>query len=246
MNMQPGRLEGRSAVVTGGTRGIGYAIAAALLQQGSNVFLCGTGRAGVDHAVDRLQSKHGGRVAGMACDIRDYDRVRALMAEVERVYGGLDLLVNNAGIGRFSSVEKMAPEDWRAVIETNLSGMFYCCHEAIPLMKKRGAGYIINIGSLAGRNFFPGGAAYSSTKAGLIGFSEALMQEVRYDHIRVSYIMPGSVETGFGSSPAAQAPARTWKLLAEDVAEVVLNLIRSDPRSLSSRVEMRPSEPKRQ
>jgi short-subunit dehydrogenase len=122
--------------------------------------------------------------------------------------------------------------------------VFYCCHEAIPLMKKRGGGYIINIGSLAGRNFFPGGSAYGASKAGLIAFSESLMQEIRYDHIRVSYIMPGSVETDFGGT-AAGDPAKTWKLLPEDVAETVVNLLQSSPRSLSSRVEMRPSEPKK-
>jgi 3-oxoacyl-[acyl-carrier protein] reductase len=243
--MAKNNIKGKSAVVTGGTRGIGYAIADALLQHGGNVFVCGTGQAGVDQAVRRLKSRHGDRVAGRICNVRNYSQVRELMLEVDNRYGGLEILVNNAGIGVFSSVEKMAPEDWLATVETNLSGIFYCCHEAIPLMKKRG-GYIINIGSLAGRNFFPGGAAYGATKAGLIGFSEALMQEVRYDHIRVSYIMPGSVETEFGNSAVTQDPARTWKLLPEDVAAVVIDLLASDPRSLSSRVEIRPSEPKKQ
>jgi 3-oxoacyl-[acyl-carrier protein] reductase len=239
-------VEGKLAVVTGGTRGIGYAITEALLQQGGNVFLCGTGQQGVDQAVNRLKSKHGDHVSGMVCNVRNYEHVRKLMLEVDRRYGGLDILVNNAGIGLFASVEKMAPEEWCATIETNLSGVFYCCHEAIPLLKKRGGGYIVNIGSLAGKNYFPGGSAYSATKAGLIGFSEALMQEVRYDHIRVTYVMPGSVETEFGNSSVAQSPTKTWKLLAEDVAAVVTNLINSDPRSLSSRVEIRPSEPKKQ
>jgi NAD(P)-dependent dehydrogenase (short-subunit alcohol dehydrogenase family) len=167
------------------------------------------------------------------------------MQQAVQKNGGLDVLINNAGIGIFSSVENMTPEGWRATIETNLSGLFYCCHEAIPLMRKRGRGYIINIGSLAGKNFFPGGSAYSASKAGLIGFSEALMQEVRYDHIRVSYIMPGSVETEFGGLGKAADSSRTWKILPEDIAEVILNLLKSDPRSLSSRVEIRPSEPKK-
>jgi len=247
MDNRTDRLEGKTAVITGGTRGIGYAITDALLRQKSNVFLCGTRQEGVDQAIRGLKSRHrGDRVAGRVCNVRNYDQVRTLMLEAERTYGGIDILVNNAGIGIFGTVEKMAPEDWRATVETNLSGLFYCCHEAIPLMKKRGGGYIINIGSLAGRNFFPGGSAYSATKAGLIGFSEALMQEIRYDHIRVSYVMPGSVETGFGNSEASQGGPTTWKLSAEDVAAVVVNLIQSDPRSLSSRVEIRPSEPKKQ
>ncbi len=239
-------FEGKSAVVTGGTRGIGAAIVDALLHQGSSVLFCGTRQAGIDQAVKRLKSRYGSRVTGMVCNVRNHTEVHELMLETERLYGGLDILVNNAGIGLFSSVEQMAPEDWRATIETNLSGMFHCCHEAVPLMKKRGGGYIINIGSLAGRNFFPGGSAYSATKAGVIAFSEALMQEVRYDHIRVSYVTPGSVETEFGNSPIAPDPSKTWKLLPEDVSAVVIDLLRSNPRSLSSRVEIRPSEPKKQ
>jgi len=237
--------EMKSAVVTGGTRGIGYAIAEALLKQELKVFICGTAQAGVDRAVQQLKNAHGDRIAGAVCNVRNYEQVRAMMAQAAQRNGGPDILVNNAGIGIFSSVEKMALEDWRATIETNLSGLFYCCHEAIPLMRKSGGGYIINIGSLAGRNFFPGGSAYSASKAGLIAFSEALMQEVRYDHIRVSYIMPGSVETEFGSSTPAADPSKTWKLLPEDVAEAAIDLLRSNPRSLSSRVEIRPSEPKR-
>jgi 3-oxoacyl-[acyl-carrier protein] reductase len=244
--MPTNRTDGKSAVVTGGTRGIGYAICDTLLQHGSTVFLCGTGQAGVDRAVQQLKISHGDRVAGMVCNIRNHDQVQALMLEAERIHGGLDFLINNAGIGRFSSAEKMEIEDWNATIETNLSGVFYCCHEAIPLMKKRGGGYIINIGSLAGRNFFPGGSAYGASKAGLIGFSEALMQEIRYDHIRVSYVMPGSVETDFANSPGRKSTSTTWKLLAEDIAAVVIDLLNSDPRSLSSRVEIRPSEPKKQ
>ena len=243
--MEKNRSAKKLAVVTGGTRGIGYAIANALLKEGVDVFICGTRQAGIDRAVQQLQSTHRDRIAGTACDVRDYEQVRAMMQNIAHRYGGLDVLINNAGIGNFSSVENMTPESWRATIETNLSGIFYCCHEAIPLMRKRGGGYIVNMGSLAGRNFFPGGAAYSASKAGLIGFSEALMQEVRYDHIRVSYIMPGSVETEFGGSSAVAAPSKTWKILPEDIAQVVINLLKSDPRSLSSRVEIRPSEPKK-
>jgi 3-oxoacyl-[acyl-carrier protein] reductase len=240
--MEKNKIGEKSAVVTGGTRGIGYAIAKALLEQSFEVFICGTKQPGVDRAVQQLSAAHGDSIAGKVCDVRDYEQVRTMMLDVAQKHGGPDVLINNAGIGRFSSVEKTSPEDWRATIETNLSGMFYCCHEAIPLMRKRGGGYIINIGSLAGRNFFPGGSAYSASKAGLIGFSESMMQEVRYDHIRVSYIMPGSVETEFGSTPTADR-SKTWKILPEEIAEVVVNLLKSDPRSLSSRVEIRPSEP---
>jgi len=241
--MEKNKDQKKLAVVTGGTRGIGYAIAKALLEQRFEVFICGANQAGVDRAIHQLSAVHGENIAGRVCDVRQYEHVRAMMLDVTQKYGRFDALINNAGIGSFSSVEKMSPEDWRAIIDTNLSGLFYCCHEAIPLMKKNGGGYIINIGSLAGRNFFPGGSAYSASKAGLIGFSESLMQEVRYDHIRVSYIMPGSVETEFAGSTLTADRSKTWKILPEDIANLVVDLLKSDPRALSSRVEIRPSEP---
>jgi 3-oxoacyl-[acyl-carrier protein] reductase len=238
------RIEGKSALVTGGTRGIGLAIARALADRGVNVSICARKKDEVERTVAALRSKANGRVAGMACDVRDFDQVRAMMREAGARLDGVDILVNNAGIGSHSYVEKMPADEWRATLETNLSGVFYCCHEAIPLMRSRGGGYIINIGSLAGKNAFPGGAAYNASKFGLIGFSEALMQEVRYDHIRVSYIMPGSVNTEFGRG-GEEKPSNTWKLWPEDVAEVVVDLLEMDPRALPSRVELRPSEPKK-
>jgi 3-oxoacyl-[acyl-carrier protein] reductase len=236
------RIDGKHAIVSGGTRGIGFSIAKSLLDQGAAVLICGTGQSGIDAAVAQLRSRAGDRAAGTVCDVRDYSQVRSMMASAEAMWGGIDILINNAGIGAFANVDRMAVETWDAVLQTNLSGVFYCCREAIPLLRKKGGGYIINIGSLAGKNAFAGGGAYNASKFGLIGFSEALMQEVRYDHIRVSYVMPGSVNTEFDN----RAPDRTtWKLLPEDVAEVVLNLLRMDPRALPSRVELRPSEPKK-
>ena len=169
-------------------------------------------------------------------------QVQAAFAAVDREAGGLDILVNNAGLGIFGPIADMKPEDWRTVIETNLNGPFYCSHEAIPLMRKRGGGYIFNISSLAGKNPFINGGAYNASKFGLNGFSEALMMEVRYDGIRVSYLMPGSVNTEFGRGNAAK---QEWALQPEDVADVVLDLLRSPSRALYSRVEMRPSQPPR-
>ena len=176
--------------------------------------------------------------------MRSYESVRELVRDAERDLGGLDIVVNNAGVGWFGPVEKMAVDEWRATLETNLSGVFYFCREAIPALRRRGGGHIVNIGSLAGKNAFPGGAAYNASKFGLIGFSEALMQEVRHDHIRVSYVMPGSVNTEFGAGGAVD-PAATWKLWPEDVARAVVDLLEMDPRALVSRVELRPSEPKK-
>ena len=237
-------IKGKSSLVTGATRGIGLAIAQALLDREAQVFICARSDEEVRETVRRLGEVYGDRVHGAACDVREYDQVRSMFAEVGRLSGGLDLLINNAGVGSHSYVEHMPAEEWQSTIETNLSGVFYCCHEAIPLMKNRGGGYVINIGSLAGKNAFPGAAAYCASKFGLIGFSEALTQEVRYDHIRVTYIMPGSVNTAFGGH-SDQDPAARWKLASEDVARVVINLLDMDPRALPSRVELRPSEPKK-
>jgi len=236
-------IEGQSAIITGGSRGIGFAIAEALLQRGSRVFICARNEDEIQKSVAALRNKLGGEIHGAACDVRSYDSVNALFSRANKVFGGLDILVNNAGVGSHSYVEQTTIEEWNATIETNLTGVFHCCHAAIPLMKTRG-GYIINIASLAGKYAHPGSAAYNASKFGLVGFSEALMQEVRYDHIRVSCIMPGSVNTGFGRG-GGQDPATTWKLLPEDVAAVVINLLEMDPRALPSRIELRPSEPKK-
>ena len=153
----------------------------------------------------RLCALKAGNATGIVADVCNYSQIKPLFELTISQFGGLDLLVNNAGIGLFQTVEEMSPEDFRSVIETNLFGVFYCCHEAIPLMKQRGGGYIINMSSLAGVNAHPKMAAYNASKFGLNGFSEALMQEVRHDDIKVSYIMPGSVNTDFGGD----VPART-------------------------------------
>lgn len=236
-------IEGKSAVVTGSTRGIGFAIARALLERGGSVFICARNKEEVEQTVTTLKTKYGENVHGKACDVSSYDSVRSLFREAREAFGSLDILVNNAGIGSHKYVEHMPVEEWNATLETNLTGVFYCCHEALPLMKGRG-GYIINIGSLAGKYASAGSAAYCASKFGLVGFSESLMQEVRYDHIRVSCVMPGSVNTSFGRG-GGEDPAATWKLLPEDVATVVINLLEIDPRALPSRVELRPSEPKK-
>lgn len=239
-------VRGRVAVVTGGSRGIGYAIAATLVENGARVVITGRDRAQLDAARQRLggtNPSHAGSVHAVVADVRHPDQAAgAIDAAVER-FDGLDVLVNNAGVGAFRTVADMSVDEWHQVIDTNLSGVFYCCHAAIPHLRRRGGGWIINISSLAGKNSFAGGAAYCGSKAALNAFSESLMQEVRYDDIRVSYIMPGSVSTGF-SGPAGTGAA-DWKIAPEDIAEVVLDLIAFPARSLPSRIELRPSKPKK-
>jgi 3-oxoacyl-[acyl-carrier protein] reductase len=231
-------LKGKTAIVTGGTKGIGRAIAAALVREGLSVCIAARNQSEIDATIG-----DGDATVGRVCDVRDYAQVKDLVDYAARELGGLDILVNNAGIGIFETVEATSPEDFSAVLETNLSGVFYCCHEAIPQMKKRGSGYIINISSLAGANPHPRMAAYNASKFGLNGFSEALMQEVRHDNIKVSYIMPGSVNTEFGGDTASEE--KSWQLTPQDIARVVVDLLHQDDRALSSRIEIRPSKPPR-
>lgn len=234
-------LRNKSAIVTGGTRGIGRGIAEALVQVGVDVCISARKRSEIDETVASLSSLKKARVTGIACDVRDHSQVKAVFEHCVAQFGGLDILINNAGIGAFATVEEMPPEDFRAVLETNLFGVYYSCHEAIPLMKQRGGGYIINISSLAGANPHPRMAAYNASKFGLNGFSEALMQEVRHDGIKVSYIMPGSVNTEFGGDTPSEE--KSWQLQPSDIARVVIDLLSHDDRSLPSRVEIRPSRP---
>ena len=233
-------LSGKAAVVTGGTKGIGFAIAEKLLQSGAKVLVCGRSKSDLRQAVEWL-SKHG-HVEGEICDVRSEEQVRMMLEECERRLGGFDILVNNAGIGIMGkTVEEMSGEEFRATLETNLFGVFYAAHHAIPLMKKRGGGYIFNISSLAGQNAHPRMAAYNASKFGLNGFSEAMMQEVRQDNIKVSYISPGSVNTHFGGDEPSEEKA--WQLQPNDIAQVVLDLLRMPDRALPSKVEIRPSKP---
>lgn len=233
-------LSKQTAVVTGGTKGIGYAIAEALVGRGANVFVCGRSKTDVRDAVATL-SQHG-QVSGEACDIRSESQVRQMLDEATRTFGGVDILINNAGIGIMGkTVEEISGDEFRQTIETNLLGVFYACHYAVPMMRARGGGYIFNISSLAGQNAHPRMAAYNASKFGLNGFSEALMQEVRQDGIKVSYICPGSVNTHFGGDTPTEAKA--WQLQPADIAQIVLNLLEMDPRALPSKVEVRPSRP---
>jgi NAD(P)-dependent dehydrogenase (short-subunit alcohol dehydrogenase family) len=237
-------LNGKVAVVTGGSRGIGLAIARAVVAAGARVAITGRSDAHLSSARPVIEHVGGsGAVETIRADVRDYGDVeRAIEAAVTR-FGGLDILVNNAGVGVFSSVATMTPAQWSEVIDTNLTGVYNACHAAIPHLRNRGGGFIINISSLASKNAFPNAAAYCASKSGLNAFSEALMQEVRYDNIRVSYVMPGSVATGFmGGNESKDAD---WKVSSEEVAEVVLNLLRHPARSLPSRVELRPTKPPR-
>ena len=236
-------IQDRIAIVTGGTRGIGHAIACALLDAGARVVVCARQKDAVTACLEALGQQWGGRIKGMACDVSRYDQVQSLVDFTLGEYGGLDILVNNAGVGVMGDIAEISPRQWQEVIGTNLTGVYHCCHAAVPILRSRGGGYILNIGSLAGKYGFAGGSAYNASKFGLNGFSEAIMQDLRHDNIRVSTILPGSVNTEFRGHRAGETAG--WKLTPEDVAQVVLDLLRHDPRSLPSRVELRPTRPPR-
>jgi len=234
--------ESRVALVTGGSRGIGRAIVEALLAEGWRVFFCSLSRESVDEALGVL-GEHGDRVAGRVADVRDQARVDDLVAWVLAEAGRLDCLVNNAGLGRFGPVDSLSAEDWREVIETNLNGAFYAIRAVATPMMERGAGWIVNIASLASKNPFAGGAAYNASKFGLLGLSEAAMLDLRHHGVRVTAVLPGSVDTDF--RPQGRKPRTDWMLRPEDVARAVIDLLRYPDRALPSRLELRPSHPPR-
>jgi 3-oxoacyl-[acyl-carrier protein] reductase len=237
------RHDGKVAVVTGSTKGIGLSIARALVEEGARVVVSSRTPKAVETAAGELSGAGPGEVHGVVCDVRDPEACSALIEEAVGRFGGLDILVNNAGLGRFARIHEMDPADWEIQIRTNLDGVFHCSRAAVPHMVQRGAGWILNLGSLAGRNAFSGGVAYNASKFGLLGMSEAMMLDLRHEGIRVSCIMPGSVNTHFFEG--GPDPEDSWKLDADDIARTVMDLLAYPPRALPSKVEIRPSMPPR-
>jgi NAD(P)-dependent dehydrogenase (short-subunit alcohol dehydrogenase family) len=245
-------LKDKIVLITGSTSGIGQSIAVRFAEEGSKVAI-NYRKAEMDAAeTDSLvhqahehymheMEEHGEDHILVKADVSKPEDVEAMVQDVIAKFGGLDFLINNAGIGIFRPVGEMSPDDWRQTIGTNLTGVFLCCREVIPRMRNASGSWIVNISSLAGKNPFAKGAAYNASKFGLNGFTEAMMMDHRYDNIRVSYIMPGSVETEFspGTSKA------DWKIAPEDIAEIVLSILRMPERTLISRVEVRPSKPQK-
>jgi NAD(P)-dependent dehydrogenase (short-subunit alcohol dehydrogenase family) len=235
-------LKGKTALVTGGTRGIGRAIAERLLAAGASVAVCGRTEDSAARASAELaaMAHPGAKVWACAADVSDEAAVRQMFGGVDTNLGGLDILINNAGVGVFSDLAALEPAQWHAVIGTNLTGVYYCIHYALPRLRARGGGWIVNISSLAGKNPFAGGAAYNASKFGLNGMSEAVMLDHRYEGVKVSAVLPGSVSTEFGRAGRAE-----WKIAPEDIAEAVAMILAMPDRTLISHVEIRPSKPPR-
>ncbi len=235
-------LTGQKALITGGSKGIGFAIARALRAAGADVVVCARGGKELENAAGKLTKESGkGRVLSQPADVSSSGEVAGLFQFIDQELGGLNILINNAGSGTFRPTAELTVEDWDRVIGINLSGAFYCSREALQRFQQAGGGWIINLSSLAGKNPIPGGAAYNASKFGLNGFTEAMMLDHRHDNVRVSYVMPGSVDTGFaGQSPEKQS---NWKIASEDIAQIVLDILEMPSRTLISRVEVRPSRP---
>ncbi len=232
----------KSALITGGTKGIGYGIAEALLKEGINVAITGRSKATAQAAAKQLNAQGNDRAQaiGLEADVRDFESQNAAVKQTVAHFGGLDIVIANAGLGHFGSVEELSIEQWKETLDTNLSGPFYSLKASMDQLK-RNRGYFITISSLAGTNFFKGGSAYNASKFGLTGFTQAVMLDLRDYGVKVSTIMPGSVATHFNGNSPNEKDA--WKIQKEDIGTLVVDLLKMNPRTLPSKIEVRPSMP---
>jgi NAD(P)-dependent dehydrogenase (short-subunit alcohol dehydrogenase family) len=233
------KINGMTALITGGSKGIGYGIAASLLKEGVNVVFTSRRQEDADAAALQLSSVGSGKVVGIAADVRDFAAQQKAVAKTLETFGRLDVLIANAGVGHFASITEMSPEQWHETIDTNLSGVFYSIKASVAALIEA-KGYFISIASLAGTNFFPTASAYNASKFGLVGFTQAVMLDLRDKGVKCSTIMPGSVATHFNDHEPSEADA--WKIQPEDLGQMVVDLLKMNPRTLPSKIEVRPSQ----
>jgi 3-oxoacyl-[acyl-carrier protein] reductase len=234
------QLENKAAFITGGSKGIGYGIAASLLEQNMKVGITSRSQENADKAAEELKKIGKGQVLALQADVRDFDSQKQAVDKLLEKWGSLDLLIANAGVGYFASIEEMTPDQWNQTIETNLTGVFYSIKSSVEAIKKA-KGYIITISSLAGANFFPQGSAYNASKFGLTGFTQSVMLDLRQHDVKVTTIMPGSVATHFNQHTPSDADS--WKIQPEDLGQMVVNLLQLPPQTLPSKIEVRPVKP---
>lgn len=234
-------LKQKTALITGGTKGIGYGIAEALLKEGVNVAITGRDAGSGKKAADALSKVSSAKVLFIQCDVRDLKQQQDAVGKVISAWGTLDVLVANAGVGHFASIEDLSVEQWNETIDINLTGVFYSIKSAVDALKKS-KGYFITISSLAGTNFFAGASAYNASKFGLTGFTQAVMLDLRKHGIKTTTIMPGSVATEFNDHKPG--PEDDWKIQIEDLGQIVADLLKMHPRTLPSKIEVRPTVPK--
>lgn len=235
-------LKNKVALITGGTKGIGYGIAERLLQEGVNVAVTSRTLQSAQEAAERLNanSKTEAKAIGFQADVRNLKSQQDAVNAVEDVFGQLDVMVANAGIGHFANIEDITEEQWQDTIDTNLTGVFNSIKASVNALKKT-KGYYLTISSLAGENFFANGSAYNASKFGVTGFTQAVMLDLRQHGIKVSTIMPGSVATHFNGHTPNDEDA--WKIQSEDIGELVADLLKMNPRTLPSKIEVRPAMP---
>ncbi len=231
-------LENKVAIITGGSKGIGFGIAQAFIEKGMKVAITSRSQSSADEAAARLGSKD--QVIGIASDVRKLEDEQAVVQKVIDHWGQVDAVIANAGVGHFAPIQEMTDTQWNDVIDINLTGVFNTTKAALSALKAS-KGYLITIASLAGTNFFAQGAAYNASKFGLVGFTQAVMLDVRKDDIKVSTIMPGSVSTHFNGNEPDEKDA--WKIQPEDIGKLCVDLLTMPGRSLPSKIEVRPSRP---
>ncbi|MEJ1240111.1 SDR family oxidoreductase [Chryseolinea sp. T2] len=234
-------IKDKVILITGGSKGIGLGIATKLLEDGARVAITGRDEKVVQQATKDLNSKRPDHALGLVADVRSLEDQQKSVATITAKWGRLDVLVANAGVGHFGPIETLTEEQWHETIDTNLTGVFFGVKAALAELKKT-KGYVITIASLAGTNFFAGGAAYNASKFGLVGFSQAMMLDVRSAGVKVTTIMPGSVASYFNGHEPSEADG--WKIQPEDIGQIVADLLRMNPRTLPSKVEVRPTIPK--
>ncbi len=230
-------LKGKVAYITGGSKGIGYGIAETLLAQGMKVAISGRHQEDLDNAAKALG---GSKVLPLVSDVCRLPDEKAAVQKILDRWGQVDVVVANAGVGHFAPVDELEDAAWHQMIDTNLSGVFHTLKASLPALKES-KGYYITIASLAGTNFFANGAGYNATKFGVVGFTQAAMLDLRPYDIKVSTIMPGSVATYFNDHTPSEADA--WKIQPEDIGTLVLDLLKMHPRTLPSKIEVRPTRP---
>jgi NADP-dependent 3-hydroxy acid dehydrogenase YdfG len=233
-------MKGKVAYITGGTKGIGLGVVEALLDRGMRVAFSGRSQDSVSERAQQLEEKHTGRVLGIASNVVNAEDEIKAVKQIKDKWGQVDVVLANAGVGHFAPIDEMKHEDWKNVIDTNLHGVFHTLKASVEELKSS-KGYFMTLASLAGTNFFENGAAYNASKFGVVGFTQAVMLDLRKYGIKTTTIMPGSVATHFNGH--VPNPDDAWKIQPEDLGLMVAQLLEMDHRTLPSKVEVRPTQP---
>lgn len=234
------KLQDKVALITGGTKGIGLGIAQNMLDEGMKVMITGRSQSSIENALGQIKDDHKSNIQGCVADVTSLEACNESVAQTISKFGKLDVVIANAGIGHFASIEELTSQQWKDVIDINLTGVFNTVKSSLDQIKEN-KGYYITIASLAGTNFFAKGAAYNASKFGLVGFTQAMMLDLRQYGVKCSTIMPGSVSTYFNNRTPGDNDA--WKIQPEDIGQLTIDLLKMHPRTLPSKVEVRPSMP---